>query len=196
MKWLADNGPTILVFVGAILGAAGVLWSSVQSAEKDREIARLNAEIQSQITGGDSFCYVRTTSVKPGGDPVIVVIHKGKFPLYDVQIRIWEPAQLKSFSYDELMRSSTILNLGNLSPGVVALQGPYKLNGRSEVALAAQITARNGSFQQTLLVKKVKGEWLSAVKVSKLVDESGKGPLLEEADNGFPRGTDGAIAWK
>jgi len=86
------GGPTILVFIGGIIAAIGAVWASYDQNEtnkkldqKNEEIRRLNRETANAVTGGDSFCYIMPLANLPG---TVSVVQKGRFPLYDVSVRI------------------------------------------------------------------------------------------------------------
>ncbi len=85
--------------------AAETLSENIQKVqEANKEIARvqdLNTKLQSRlidlsneslasITGGNSFCYIHMLVSRDGVDPV--VLSKGKYPIYDLTIRLWNPA--------------------------------------------------------------------------------------------------------
>src|SRR5262245_49338891 len=97
--------PMILLLLGAILSAAGAFiatykqnrekaQSAIQRAQfeselraKSDEIAELNRTIAKSITGGDSYCYLRLANLHSQG-ALLNLIHQGKYPLYDISIRI------------------------------------------------------------------------------------------------------------
>ena len=55
-----------------------------QLRAKADEIASLNKTIAGAVTGGDSFCYLSVMSNSPREPLRFVIVHLGKFPLYDV----------------------------------------------------------------------------------------------------------------
>ena len=88
--------PSALIFLGVILSAIGAFLASLQSGKfehdlrvKSDEIAKLNKEIVNQTIGGDSFCYLSVGSIDNQENiGILVVVHQGKHPLYDVNARI------------------------------------------------------------------------------------------------------------
>jgi integrase len=57
-------------------------------AAKSDEIARLSKENLATVTGGDSFCYLSLSYADSAQGPILVLVHQGSFPLYDVAVRI------------------------------------------------------------------------------------------------------------
>jgi hypothetical protein len=183
-------------------------------------IQRLNTELQKQLvastakitelsqqniyslTGGDSYCYLRFPTFTPtGGLPI--VIHKGKFPLYDVEARIVNLRQFERVAAEtpgdltmrQYMSSSTMLKVGNLAPGSAFSVLDKALPFTDEQPnFRVFFGARNGFWHEDLLLRRIKGQWLHAVRVLREVGNDKK-LLFEEIDKGFPRTGDGKVDW-
>jgi len=85
------DGPKELILVGALVGAGGALWASIQRSageealrKKSEELAELNRFIAGAVTGGNSFCYVAAETPPPGGNKgLLSVVQEGPYPLYE-----------------------------------------------------------------------------------------------------------------
>ena len=214
----------MLVLVGALLSALGAFLANVRQNQeqlksandraefesalraKSDEIAELNKTIAASITGGDSFCYYSLTNF--GTDSAIAsVLPEGNYPLYDVVIRIADVEDLininkkPSITVKELFSKDKVINLGNLSGKQAVILGTLKLPRSDNVRYSISITARNGMFSEEIQLKKVKGIWKSAMKVTR-VNSMGDTPnapdtlLKEVVDPDFPRNKDGQVDWE
>ena len=114
VKTILSNLPAIVVCFGAMLSAIGAVWLAMNQSNDDRilrekseeiaalakqnatlaqENAAVNKELVSLLTGGDSYCYLLPGFNVAGdaarrGHADIEVLHSGKYPLYDVRIRV------------------------------------------------------------------------------------------------------------
>ena len=191
--------PAIMILVGVVINAVGGLWASQQTAQ-------LNQELVDSIIGGDSFCYLTVgniDSVKNIG--LFVLLHKGKHPLYDVDVTINDLDKFDQIkgkpSLATLDQRATNFSIGTLIPSSNAL---YPLIYRRKhildwIALGdddtrsfnVQVYARNGFFGQALRLKKIDGEWVSATKVTRGWDKV----IYEEIDDKFPRTAGDDVEW-
>ena len=206
MKEIIDamGGPTILVFVGALLSAVGAVWAGIDQNknsrkldEKNEEIARLSREIANSVTGGPTVCYLAPM----GGSPnIVTLVSSGDFPLYDVSVRIvdlelFEAKKNEPFTLDSIRKNEVSLDLGGMPPKSARILGPLlQLSGETR-RWNIFFSARNGFFTQLLRMKKVDGVWKSAIRVTR---DTGKGSevAFEQITDGYPRGADGAVDWK
>jgi hypothetical protein len=109
MAKFAPFYPAAFVFVGAVLVAIGGFWASwrqsnfnIEIRKKNEEIALLQKQSADAIIGGDSFAEVAFSVLDRSGNMpnahampdalllVPTVIHRGRYPLYDVSARIAE----------------------------------------------------------------------------------------------------------
>jgi hypothetical protein len=124
--------PALVVWTGAVLVAFGTFWSSLRQshfntrlAQKNQEIAELQLESANAITGGDSFAYMSVMVPDPKSAATIipVFVHKGKYPLYDVEARIVDLDEFRRLTdlKDSLAASraiqGTALKVDNMTPG-------------------------------------------------------------------------------
>lgn len=129
--------PAVLIFIGAFISAAGAMWAAQRQAisekelrQKSDEVAELNKQIALSITGGDSFAYLIPTRVAPNA-AVLTLVHQGKYPLYDLHIRIvdlekW--AQHKHFSLLDVQKDEIHLSIGNVAANQARILGPMQIN--------------------------------------------------------------------
>lgn len=206
------NLPMVFVFLGALLSAVGGLFAAYrQNQEKLRsavdraafekelraksdEIAGLNRQISASIIGGDSYCYVRLLLDKTDA-AVAIVVHEGKYPLYDIKIRMWDPRDYaeRALSYKDLIENNREYNFtpGNLAPSHVSVLGRVQLAHSEANDFALVIGARNGFLSETIKLRRVNGEWKAAYRVSRLDEPDNIVPLIESVDTDFPRNEKG-----
>lgn len=167
--------------------------SENEPRQKSEDIAELKNHIASTITGGDSFAYIIPVFQSANASPILTVVHRGEYPLYDLSVRIVDLAKLggKAPSLSE-MKSSVI---GNLSPNHAAPIGNVQINGES-LRWNLFFSARNGFFTELLRVQRVGNEWKTALKVMNrpTADEEVK-TLFERIDQDYPLGKDAMVEW-
>ena len=122
--------PALLVFVGALFVAAGGFWASWRQSNfnmelraKNEEISRLQGENANAITGGDSFAYAgfqifgmdgKAVNAHSMPDDLLLVpifIHKGRYPLYDVNVRFADLDKPIDFNF-----AANTFRIGNMAP--------------------------------------------------------------------------------
>ena len=210
MKLLENLGaPAVLMFIGALISAAGAIWASQRQVisetelrHKSDEIAELNKQIAAAITGGDSFAYMVLTYLKNAENPRPVLLHQGEYPLYDLNVRIVDLALLElgrqthqEYSISDMRRDEVRLVIGNLAPHESRLFDPVKLDG-DVLRWNLFFNGRNGFFTESLRFRRVGNEWKTAVLVTKSDPTTGETTtLLEKVDPDYPRGKDGKVVW-
>lgn len=82
--------------------------------------------LKDSITGGDSFAYI--TFLLQFSPPRPILLHQGKYPLYDVTARILDLGKVKpgAISLSDLEKSD-ILDIGNLGPHHSRMLNPVSL---------------------------------------------------------------------
>lgn len=187
-----------LIFLGVTLSIAGAFWASAEQTASERRIAELNAEIRSFITGGDSFAYMTVTDLK---SPTLMLLHQGRYPLYDLNVRIvdlakYEKMAKEGVSFLERMKEDVHMNLGNLSPNHVRILQPLGINGET-LRWNLFFDARSGFFSEMLRVRRIGNESKTAVRVMRSSLTSGETKtLFEKIDPGYPLGKDGKVEWE
>lgn len=118
-----------LVFLGAVLAITGGFWASSQQESYERRIAELNNTILSQITGGDSYCYVKAGSLdlNPQRFWVLSVWQVWKEPCYDVTIQIKDVDKFRGVmkghsekSPQEVFAAFPYIQIGTVPPKFLA----------------------------------------------------------------------------
>lgn len=220
------NIPTILILVGAILSAIGAFWASYMENQaltraanerarfekelrsKSEEISELNKTIAATITGGDSYCRLRISPPDSNSNTSDMTLwHEGKYPLYDVSIRIDDAEKLVNILNEEvrkgnipakslnqalslLLPSSQVRSIGNFGPNQILPMGSLDLGHGDKRSYNVYITMRNGSVFQAVRFRKTDGKWKIAIRSiwnDKIVEE--------KIDPDFPKETDGTIKW-
>ena len=188
---------------------------SEELAKKSDKIADLTREITFISTGGNSFCYVDFLFVVGAPNkPSLVVFHKGKYPLSNVQIVITEMELYKATLPDtptekskarrvtvddleKLDRLRVSLDVGLLGPpgAMVELRRGWKLPDRDQVTYSIQMVTQFQRFYQHLKLKKVNGVWTEAYRVHTYGPDHKLHILTEHIPSNFPRGKSGAVNW-
>jgi hypothetical protein len=136
--------------IGGVIAAVGAFWSAhrqvkaaSENRKRDQKIISLSEQLQSHLTGGDSFCYGYPTFDGPGVFRWLF-IQSGQYVLSDVHVRI---SNLGSSNIRGLLGRS--FKLGTMFPGKVL---PFEAQ---EVRLSSHgynlfFIARNGSWTQEI----------------------------------------------
>ena len=217
LTWFHENSslPAIIALVGAIISASGAFWASYEQVKskkvaeaRTQENVRLNQKILAlteenkelakrgidYITGGNGYVYVDIVKGTLPNAFAPIVISKSEFPQYDLSIRFFDDQK----DQQAQIFHPIILNIATLPPGQDAIfQTPaFELPAGKDVAkFNLFISARNGSFIEEVQLRKVEGEWWSAVRLTK-EENNTKAVLLERAQDQYPRTPDGKIDWK
>jgi hypothetical protein len=200
--------PALVVWTGAVLVAFGTFWSSLRQshfnarlAQKNQEIAELQLESANAITGGDSFAYmgVMVPDPKSAATIIPVFVHKGKYPLYDVEARIVDLEEFRRLTElkDSLAASraiqGTALKVGNMTPGFSSTPGIVltHLSGR-DISYNIFYVARNGSWIQTLRMRWVGDGWATA---DRIVGGPQRKDIYRDIKSNYPLNTAGEVDW-
>jgi hypothetical protein len=143
----------------------------------DAIVAGVGSNIKT-VTGGDSYCYVEFANRAPDDSSMLLMaVHRGHYPLRDVRARMVDEALRPSES--ALARSETQISIGDLAVGQAASLGWRQLKGPDRFNFLLQFSALNGSWDELIHLRMVKGEWQQAVKVFRYVIVQ-KGKLSRE----------------
>lgn len=159
--------------------------------EKTEENIRLSNKITqlaetaiSTSTGGNSFCYLRMLVRSDGIYPV--VLSKGRYPLYDLHLRVWDPEEWKTSprSLNSLLTkvAEETTRLGTLPSRDYINLGRMPLPVGAEKQYAAEFSARNGSWFQSILLRRSRDSW----KVATIVQRSIRAGTLKELNQSRP----------
>lgn len=192
-----------LAFIGGTLAAIGGIWSTIDQNKSDTELRKKSEFIVNYITGGDSYCYIRPLPFKDGRGVSFQLMHEGRYPIYNVQIRVVDTIRWNAFvksKKDELtihdMHACDIIceNIGTLNPtfSLNILNMGYPPNEK-KLSYNIFITSRNCNITQNLRFIRLNDKWLCAARAFKTFEE--RHTLFELIDDGYPRREDGEVEW-
>jgi hypothetical protein len=146
-----------------VLGLLGVLLAITQAIRQ----AQSQEAAFKTITGGDSFCFVRLQVGSGGVYPV--VLSSGQYPLYDLSMRLWEPEEWRTtspISADTAWPkvASETSQLGTLPNDDYRNAAKLRLPAieKTYITYAVEFSARNGSWTQTLWLRRSPQGWKTA----------------------------------
>lgn len=162
---------------------------------KSEEIVELNKQITASVTGGDSFCYITVLSNSSRELLRLLILHEGKYPLYDVQARIadLDDEKFKHPMTFETVFADKLINIGNVPPSMSLINPQWTVRNMSGSSLKRYnifFTARNGYFTEQLRMAWKGDKWATAVRVRK-ADKT----IFEEIDDDYPRNNRGEVDW-
>lgn len=206
LEWFSQHigGPPIVIFIGALIAAGGALWASVEQTkserslkEKNQEIVELSKTISKSITGGDSFAYLgHPLDGSQGDNLTMVIVQNGKYPLYDVNIRIVDLEKISLLQgnglsfFDAMNQSQATFNVGNIPASTAQMLGTHSLKNQTKFRINIFIGARNGFVTQLVRLVKIDGLWSGAMKV----ERNGE-ILLEKIDPKYPLNANKEVDW-
>jgi hypothetical protein len=209
MQWGPLSSPHVVILLGAVLVALGSYWAALRQSAFEKELRQKNdetitsvQETLKMVTGGNSFAYLdfhfhATNTVSP------FVISDGKYPLYDVSVRVvdmdeWsKETKDKRMTMDDMFKFTKVLDVGNLNPSMSVIRNDVRWNLPEDVdrkIFSVTVNARNGWFEQIYNLRKVNGTWRRAYRVVEMLPENGR-ELRTWAEEGFPRNASGEIDW-
>jgi len=162
--------------------------------------AELNKQIASSITGDASFAYIVPTFFDPThNSPMLTLVHRGAYPLYDLTVRILDMATFDNLmqqnnSSSDKLREEVQLSISNIAPNQKSMLKTVQL-GTDPLRWNLYFNARNGFFTELLRVRRVGNEWQTALKVIRTRSPSNDQVLFEKIDSGYPRSKDGHVEW-
>ncbi len=169
-------------------------------AGKNDEIAKLNRELMSSVIGGNSFCYL--LPLLKQGIPSFTLVHQGKYPLYDLTVRIVdvdksEALQEKGHYFENLFDDAIYsANIGTLVPNSGQLLNEVKFQPKRTLRFNIFFSVRNGMFIQFLRIQRIGNEWKTAFKVFVIrPKEKKERTIFEKIDEGYPRNEKGLVQW-
>jgi hypothetical protein len=167
---------------------------------KSGETVEINEQIAPPITGGGSFAYIVPTFFNPThNSPMLTLVHRGEYPLYDLTVRIVDMATFDKMvqqnnSYSDKLREDVQSSISNIAPNQARMLKTIQL-GSDSLRWNLFFSARNGFFTELLRVRRVGNEWKTALKVIRTPSSSHEQMLLEKIDSGYPLSTDGQVEW-
>lgn len=161
------------------------------------EVESKTNEMIGHISGGNSFPYFQIGTISNSTNlGLLMAIHKGEHPLYDVNARIVDLQKFERIKQNLTLASigstETNIAVGNLIPSHASIIQQWHIENEPEQSYNIFSTARNGNFTQLLRLKKINGNWISASKVTNRENEI----LHEEIGTDYPRDDEGNVCWE
>jgi hypothetical protein len=179
-------------------GPLGDNPTSTWKFAQNEQISRPQQENVNAITGGDSFAYVGFQIFGMDGKAVNahsmpndlllvpIFIHKGKYPLYDVNVRF---ADIEGPM--ELNFAANAYRIGNMAPELGSMSEIRLPHHGKNIAFNIFFSGRDGLWTQLLRMLWVGEGWASANKVMRGFQE-----IYRDVSANFPRQKDGSIEWE
>lgn len=217
LAWLHETFslPALLACFGALVSAGSAVWASYEQSKSQKttelqalEIKQLNTKILtlseenrslakesiSSITGGDGFVYVDILKGFYSNALTPVITTNSTHPQYDISIRFYDEGK----DHDTQISNPLYVNIATLPAGQSIFNRTPAFDLEDKVDYAKFnlfISARNGSFFEELKLRKVNGEWLSALRVFKNNPDGSSSLLMERSMPGYPKLASGDVAW-
>jgi len=187
------GGPSVLIFIGALVAAIGGFWAQIRQTRFEREIRQETEDSLKTITGGDSYCFMAIVDTARVSETALVIANNGEYPLYDIQVAIFdlsvfpklkESVRQNNFQdlrelFPQPVRRWTI-NISNLSPHTVFSPSPIKIDPNKGIEYYIRLSARNGIVHQKYGLLFRDNGWVQARQIFKW-DSVGKTyRLIEE----------------
>jgi hypothetical protein len=170
------------------------------------DLAKSNASLAKEsiatVTGGDSYSYMDFI-YQLGAPPRPIFIHCGKYPLYNVSIRVVDLNALRTRVELHQPLDAVLgitLNIDELQVGTGWFSSGFTIPFSDDRAQDFNVffSARNGTWTEELRLRKVDNNWVKALRVwlapIGLSKPSAK-PVFEEVAKEFPRNLDGQVDW-
>lgn len=211
-------GPNGLVLLGAAISTAGLIWSSILQSDvndeltsksaiivdqtkeiknkneklllKSEEIEKLNHEIINYSTGGDSFPVFQFISLNDKTNTAFTAVRNmsEKYSILNMNMRISDlDSQVKT---KDIFKDDHFINSDCVKSGALTVYGEVSLGNRTERSFNIFTSTRNNDFTQLIRMKKIKGKWAIATKVS-----SGNKVLYEKVADEYPRNANNEVDW-
>ena len=170
------------------------------TTSKSGETAEIHTQIASSFTGGASFAYIVPTFFDPThNSPMLILVHRGEYPLYDLTVRILDMATFDKMvrpnnAYSDKLREEVQVSISNIAPNQTRMLKTVQL-GSDPLRWNLFFSARNGFFTELLRVRRVGNEWKTALKVISTPSSSHELLLFEQIDSGYPRSENGQVEW-
>jgi hypothetical protein len=167
-------------------------------ATKSDEISRLSVRGLKTLTGGDSLSILHVGNRKDPAGPLLTVLHRGDFPLYDLVVGITDierretavetlRKQNRPVAFEEMFTPHYRFTIGTLAPGTSAtLRGRLPALKGDQQMFEVQFSARNGLWKQFIAFRFVDGEWKMYTDVYREPRQPHFKSLYKAEDKGYP----------
>jgi len=171
-EWIVAIGGLVAA-LGGLIAVYGGLRVSQQQAEDAKTLYEAQTEGFRQVTGGDSFCYLKILP-SDATNVDLAVLHEGRYPISDISLRFVDSDQLAGPTPPGVSPMDRILKAQlNIPVGTLPVKG-FRLVGRIQIPLGtveksylASFTARNGSWDEQVILRRTNArDWRVALKVN------------------------------
>ena len=159
-----------------------------QVLELSQSNAKLTEDSINTTTGGDSFCFGNVNFQFE--KPFLIFMHSGRYPIYDVQVRVVDMNKRTSMSEP----GSVVCEMGfTVIPVGGAAQGPeftIPLSGADTQRFRFVFIARIGRWNENLVIHRGKFKWSCSIRVwpkETNPPTRPEKPIFEFVDCDFPR---------
>lgn len=172
-QWIHQQGPTTLILIGAIISALGAVWANIENGKQATEIVSLNKQITETVTGGDSFPTVSTiyTLLQPGElkfPSGLLLSVRGRQSVYDLTVIVTDVERFrelhKSEHFYNMNEYQQRFQLGTLGRAYEQRLIQFPSENKRSFTFHIQSFARNGQFNQRILLRKVNDRWFDAYR--------------------------------
>jgi len=177
--------------------------AQVELRKKSDDVAKMSKKIAASVTGGDSFCYIRPILFKSNMPSNLLILHKGKYPMQQIQVRIVDIMNFdkhikldsngnKYFDSTELYEYTFHIPFLHANKGFY--YGNIPLPETDEAKYNVFFTTAYGDFVEEIRAKKVHNDWKIALRV-KTDNHFDDKVLYEEVDKGYPASGNSQVDW-
>ena len=172
--------PELVVAIGGVVAVLGGVITVIggyrlaqQQAEDAQKLYEAQTEGFRQVTGCDSFCYLKILPAD-ATNADLAVLHEGKYPISDISLRFVDSDQLAGPTppgvspMDRILKAQINIPVGTLPAKGFRLVGRVQIPaGIMEKSYLASFTARNGSWDEEIRLRRTNaGDWRVALKVN------------------------------
>lgn len=160
--------------------------SGLQQIEKRisnllENIEQSTALLFSQMTGGNSFCYISIVK-NYDGKLYFSLMHQGEFALFDLSISVIDLDEFEKYAgkpeYANLYETKYSTNILLPSQRMTLEEFTFQ-EGELKKRFNIFYSARNGLFHELLRIKNINGDWIVAFKVER------EKTILESIDQNY-----------
>ncbi|ELP6123533.1 hypothetical protein [Vibrio hepatarius] len=216
-------GPNGVILLGALISAAGVLWSSVQQGEVNNKlqsqsdeivtktkkieeqgeklveqsdtITLLNHELISHTTGGDSYPELIISSLNDMTNKGGLVIsnNSDKYNMFDLQLRIVDLDSKAPRTIENILGDDVLINVNNLAPKTVMTHSMVTLGNINVIEKKFNIFSQTRNGNFTQFLRLQKVN--GHWEVATMIKNAQNDVLKEKISNDFPRNVNGEVVW-
>jgi len=194
------NAAEVVILIGSSISACGAFWAAYEQNKFDKELKLKNDEIIdlnkkigtisihtiNMVTGGDSFAHIEFSAMNDPEDlrlDNIFLSHIGIYPLYDLQIRIFD---VESSKHIKDLKVGNIGSIRHFKHFSLNQSINYDLSGKSTQRFTVFFYSRNGFWHQQIIYKKIQSGWVIATQVIRLNEKNEPDVIFKCISPDFP----------